>query len=67
MEKGKMEECPKCKKWTLFYNPRTEAMTCVSCNYQEQVKYESFIKQRNIVELLRYPSFKETKLAKIEA
>jgi len=62
-----MEECPKCKKWTLFYNPRNETMTCASCNYQENVKYETFIKERNIVDLLRYPCLKETKLEKIEA
>jgi len=62
-----LEECPKCKKWTLYYNPRSEAMVCASCNYQEKIKYESFIKQRNIVEFLRYPSIKETKLTKIEA
>jgi acetyl-CoA carboxylase beta subunit len=65
--KETMEECPKCKKWTLFYNPRNETMTCASCNYRENVKYETFVKQRNIVDLLRYPNRKETKLTKIEA
>lgn len=62
-----LEECPKCKKWTLFYDPRRETMICASCNFQEQMKYEAFVKQRNVVESLRYPSPKETQLEKIEA
>ena len=62
-----MEECPKCKKWTLFYDPRKETMNCANCNYQQSVKYEAFVKEKNIIDLLLYPTLKESKLTRIEA
>ena len=53
-----LEECPKCKNWTLFYNPQSESKMCYSCNYKIQVKYDVYVKQSNILNLLRYPSIK---------
>jgi len=59
-----MEECPKCKKWTLFYDPKTENKICCTCDYKEQVEYDSYIKESNVVSFLRYPGHKTEKIAK---
>lgn len=50
-----MDECPKCKKWTLYYNPRSETQTCSNCGYEKYIKYEDFMKQKNEINDLFYP------------
>jgi hypothetical protein len=63
-----MEECPNCGKWTLTYNPKTEAKTCINCNYKEYVKYELFVEQKNVIDYLSYPNHEGKRaVKKIEA
>jgi hypothetical protein len=62
-----LEECPKCGKWTLTYNPKTEFKFCISCNYKEHLKYELFVEQTNIIDNLSYPNHERKHLKKIEA
>lgn len=51
-----MEECPKCKNWTLFYDPQSESKMCWTCDFREKVKYDLYIKESNVVTVLKYPS-----------
>jgi hypothetical protein len=59
-----MEECPVCKKWTLFYDPQSENKTCYACGHKEQVKYDIYIKESNVTNSLRYPSRRTEKITK---
>lgn len=59
IEKGEvyfMDECPKCKRWTLYYDPQRETRICSNCDYKKSVKYEDFIKEKNVINDLFYPS-----------
>jgi hypothetical protein len=51
-----MDECPRCKKWTLFYDPQSETQKCLNCGYEKYVKYENYVKEKNMVNDLFYPS-----------
>jgi len=51
-----MDECPKCKRWTLYYNPQSETLLCSNCNYKKLVKHEDFIKEKDVINDLFYPS-----------
>lgn len=51
-----MDECPKCKRWTLYYDPQRETQICSNCNYNKYVKYEDFIEEKNVINDLFYPS-----------
>jgi len=63
-----LEECPKCNKWTLTYNPKSELKTCMNCDYKEWVSYESFIRRKNVIDYLIYPNHERKKRSrKIEA
>ena len=59
-----MEECPVCKKWTFSYNPRAEMKVCFTCNHVEQLSYDSFLVQKNIIEYLKYPCFVQSEAPK---
>jgi acetyl-CoA carboxylase beta subunit len=52
----KLEQCPKCKNWTLFYDPQSEHKICYNCNNKIEVKYCEYIREKNIADSLRYPS-----------
>lgn len=51
-----MDECPKCRKWTFYYDPKTETKKCLNCGFEKNVKYEDFIKEKNTINHLFYPS-----------
>jgi hypothetical protein len=51
----KMEQCPKCKTWTVFYNPQSEEKICCTCNNRIIIKYADYIKAENISDLLLFP------------
>lgn len=51
-----MDECPKCKKWTLYYDPAIETQKCLNCGFEIYKKYEDFIKEKNTLNKLFYPS-----------
>lgn len=55
-----MDECPQCKKWTLNYYPQNETQICSNCGFQRHVKYDDFIRQKNVINRLLYPSQKWT-------
>jgi hypothetical protein len=51
-----MDECPKCKRWTLSYDPRSETQKCSNCGYEKYVKYDNYINEKNMINDLFYPS-----------
>jgi len=54
-----MDECPKCKRWALYYNPPNETLVCSNCDYRKPIKYEDFIKEKDTINDLFYPSKKK--------
>lgn len=53
-----MDECPTCKKWTLDYYPDSETQICSNCGYRKHVEYDDFIRGKNVIDNLLYPSKK---------
>lgn len=51
-----MDECPRCNKWTLSYDPRSESQRCSNCGYETHLKYDDYIKEKNMIKDLFYPS-----------
>jgi len=51
-----MDECPECNRWTLDYDPRIETQICANCGYEKHISYDDFIKEKNVVNNLLYPS-----------
>jgi hypothetical protein len=60
-----MEQCPKCKNWTVFYNPQSEEKICCTCNNREVIRYEEYIKSENISSSLLF-SFEITPIKPLE-
>lgn len=57
-----MEKCPKCKRDTLVYDPRTKSACCLNmdCPYRERMAYEQYSKQfekedKDIAHKLAFP------------
>lgn len=42
-----MERCPKCGKWALSFNPYKGIVSCYSCNYEENVNVERYLKEND--------------------
>jgi acetyl-CoA carboxylase beta subunit len=66
LERGEklMEECPECRSWTYYYDPQSENKICLTCGHKEQVKYDAYIKESNVINFLRYPCPKTEEIVK---
>jgi hypothetical protein len=51
-----MEQCSKCKNWTVIYNAESEEYICCTCNNRVVVKYADYIRAENVSGSLLYPS-----------
>ena len=51
-----MDQCPKCGRWVLYYDPRSETIKCSNCEYEEYMKHKDFVEKKNVINDLFYPS-----------
>lgn len=44
-----MEQCPKCKHWTLSFDLFKGIVHCYNCNYEEKVDVEKYLEKNDLM------------------